>query len=216
MNEYFELDSCERSISPSPGELLYRQVPEHYWDPIAGKPSSAAFGPATIDGGMPSFSRSKKVTAQGSRDWHQHNARSHSHGVWACTVEEVDAADTRSVDDSDCPSPPRKPRSPGHCYVDYRHFGKRGERIVRASLLAAALERGEIPTKECQRCLRLSELGPEEAGVLRARVEKWVSANGCSPSRDSDDPLEQLYAETLVHMQSKWRDYAVESAYHEL
>lgn len=147
MNEYCELASCEHSISPS-RELLYRQIPEHYWDPIAGKPSSAAFGPAGIDSGMPSFSRSARVNAQESRDWHQHNARSHSRGVWACTVEEVDAADTRSVDDSDCPSLPHKPRSPGHCYVDYRHLDKRGERIVRASLLAAALQRGEISTSD--------------------------------------------------------------------
>lgn len=212
MSEYFELSSCERSISPS-GELLYRQVPGHNWDPIARKPSSAAFGPANIDNGMPSFSRSTKVTPQESREWHQHHARSDTKGVWACTVEEVDAAGTRSVDDSNCPPQPQRPRSPGHCYVDYRHYGKSDERIVRAYMLTAALNRGEIPTNDCKECSRLSQLSPEEMAALRDDIEEWVSANGCSPSGDSNDPVEQHYAETLVHMQSMWRDDTAGSAH---
>ena len=211
MSKYVPLISCEISISPSK-ELLYRQIVEHNWDPIAQKPSSAAFGPANIDHGMPSFSRSTKVSPQESRHWHQHNARSYSKGVWACAVEEVDDAGTRSVDDCDCPSQPDQSRSPGHCYVDYRHYGKRDERVVRALLLAAALSRGAIPTGDCQGCSTLSGLSPEKMAALRDNVEGWVSASGCSPNLDSDDPVEQHYADVLVHMQSKWRDDIAGSA----
>ena len=211
MSDYVELSTCEISVAPS-GELLYRQITDHHWDPVAKKPSSTAFGPATSDKGMPSFARSTKVSPQESRDWHQHNARSRSRGVWACTDEDVVRAGTRSVDDSNCPSHPQQPRSPGHCYVDYRHYTKRDVRIVRRVLLAAALDRGETPTSDCKVCSKLAELSPENMSELRDHVMEWMSVNGCKPNGESGDPIEQHYAETLEHMQNKWRDDIERSA----
>lgn len=187
---------------PPSKELLFRQIPKHNWDPIAQRPSSMAFGPATIDQGMPSFSRSTKATAQQSRDWHQHNARSASMGVWACSAQKVTAAETRSVDDTECPVDSRNPRSPGHCYVDYRQHVKREERAVRAFLLADALERGEIPTVECEACSRFAMLGTDEIAALRDEAKQWVSFNGRRPESSSEDPVERHQAQTLVHIRN--------------
>ncbi|GEB66243.1 hypothetical protein SAT01_36910 [Sinomonas atrocyanea] len=125
-------------------ELLYRQITPPLMD--KGKPSSTAFGPATADEGKPSFARESKTTPQDARDWHTANAAKPSLGVWACSVEEVDAANTRAVDDSGVPPQPQQKVAPGHCYVDYRHLDKKDERKVRSALLAKALAREEIAT----------------------------------------------------------------------
>lgn len=126
-------------------EVLFRQATTPLWDAINRQPSSTAFGPASIDAQKPSFSRSSLVTAQASRDWHQKNAKSPSHGVWGCTVGEVIAAASRAIDDSATPGP----KAPGHAYVDYRGYNKSQERLLRSRLLIQALARGEFSTTDC-------------------------------------------------------------------
>jgi len=132
----------EFEIADDVNELLYRQATTPYWDPNSKQPSSNSFGPASVDHGKPSFSRSSKTTAQDSRDWHNSNGRAESHGVWACTVSEVAESQTRAIDDSAVEGA----KGPGHCYVDYRGVDKKDERVIRSFLLAKALARGEIST----------------------------------------------------------------------
>lgn len=134
------------AVVPAGDELLFRQITEHKWDSMVEVPSSTAFAPTSADHGKPSFSRSSLVTAQESRDWHRENARSPSLGVWACSTAEVAQGGTRSVDDSGVPLAPGEVRAPGHAYVDYRHLSKGQQRVLRALLLAYALDRQEVPT----------------------------------------------------------------------
>lgn len=118
-------------------EDLYRQVTKPLWDPGRQQPSSHAFGPSTADAGMASFSRSSKISPQSARDWHQKYGRSFSHGVWRCTVGDVDDTKTlRAVDDSALPGL----KAPGHTYVDYRNLTPREIKDSRSYLLAAAFE----------------------------------------------------------------------------
>ncbi|REK81272.1 hypothetical protein DVG80_18235 [Rhodococcus erythropolis] len=66
--------------------------------------------------------------------------------MWACSIEDVDAAGTRAIDDSKTKLEPDEQRSPGHAYVDYQHLSKAGMRTVKGLLLKAALRHKEIPT----------------------------------------------------------------------
>jgi len=127
-------------------EVMFRQVTKHMFD--GDKLATTAFGPATADAGMPSFSRSSLVSAQESRDWHTQNARTPSLGVWGVTAGEVIASGRYAVDDSGIPLPAGEKRAPGHCFVDYRGLSKREEREVRGQLYFFAVERGELPTTE--------------------------------------------------------------------
>jgi len=144
--ETVELDTGEHLIA-SGDEVLYRQITRHL---VAadGRPGSHAFGPQGADQGKASFSRSSRVSAQASRDWHTANAKSPSLGVWAVSVDEVTKARTVAIDDSGTPLDPGQKRAPGHCFVDYRGRMKEAEKTVRAILLRAALEREEIPTED--------------------------------------------------------------------
>ena len=96
-----DLLDCERLVSDS-AELIYRQIAPHMLID-GGKVASTAFGPNRSDNNMPSYSRSTLVSAQGARDWNTRNAASPSLGVWAVAVGEVSSADSRVVDDNDCP-----------------------------------------------------------------------------------------------------------------
>ncbi len=138
---YEPLEDGEEVLDSS-DELLFRQATTPLWDAMKGVPSSTSFGPMPIDEGKPSFSRSSKTTAQASRDWQNRNGSKPSHGVWACSLEEVHDGDTRAVDDSKLPTS----KAPGHSYVDFRHLTKPQVRVLRTFLLAKALERAEIPT----------------------------------------------------------------------
>lgn len=125
-------------------ELTYRQVTKHL---ISGdRVATTAFGPASADRGMPSFSRGSIVTAQAARDWHTENAQSPSLGVWAVSVTEAIDAGRYIVDDSNAPIAIGEKRAPGHCFVDYRGLSKRVERELRSKLYWAAMARGEIAT----------------------------------------------------------------------
>ncbi|WP_017794048.1 hypothetical protein [Leucobacter salsicius] len=125
-------------------ELMYRQITGLMMD--NGKPVTAAFGPASIDKGKPSYSRSNEVSAQQARDWHTEYASRPSLGVWAVSVEEVVGAGLVAVDDSKTRLPPNGKRAPGHCFADFRGMNKREERVYRAKLYFGAIDRGEIPT----------------------------------------------------------------------
>lgn len=146
--EFVDLDDKEVVIQhdSEPSELLYRQMCEHIWDSQYQRPNVDSFGPQRVDQRKPSFARGSIVSAQDSRDWHNENARSKSIGVWACSIAEVHEAGTRGIDDSACPEDPDQKRSPGHAYVDYRHVDRGGMRVIKASLLMAAIRRGEVPT----------------------------------------------------------------------
>lgn len=203
MNNFETIEGCETELT-SPEELLWRQVSAHNWDPAAKMPSEMAFGAASIDEGRPSFARSSKVSAQESRDWHQHHAKSRSLGVWACSVGEVRGAGSRALDDTGCPEMPGHPRSPGHCYSDYRHLLKKEEKtarkIIRGILLAAALKRGEIPTEDCSYCLRIARSSFDDQTAMREKVDKWIDRKGMEPDEASGDPSEVHYARLDWHL----------------
>lgn len=136
------LVSGEVQLSPS-SELIYRQITPHLWSTDDATPALYSFGPQSSDRGKPSFSRSKKVTAKESFEWHNLNAHSKSNGVWACTVDEACQAKLRVVDDSEV----GVAAAPGHCYVDYRGLSKSEERERRAILARFAISRGkQYPT----------------------------------------------------------------------
>ena len=128
---------------PSSDELIFRQITPQLWSGGDAAPALYSFGPQPSDKGKPSFSRSSKVSAQQSFEWHNKNAHSESHGVWACTVDEVCQAKLRVVDDSAV----NAGAAPGHCYVDYRSLSKAEERERRAILARFAISRGiQYPT----------------------------------------------------------------------
>ncbi|MEC5185931.1 hypothetical protein RCH12_003409 [Cryobacterium sp. MP_3.1] len=127
-------------------ELLYRQMTQHMLD--GDKLKTDAFGPATADRDMPSYARSTKGTPQESRDWHTHNAKSPSLGVWGVTVGEAIASGRHVVDDSLCAVSEGQARAPGHCFVDFRGLSKPHKRELRARLYFYATDRGELPTTQ--------------------------------------------------------------------
>ena len=147
--EFKELGEGEYVIpdEQTPSEYLWRQICDHSWDTQYGRPGMDSFGPQKSDQRRPSFSRSTKVTAEESREWHNANAKSKSRGVWACTIEEVAEAGTRAIDDSQAPLEADELRAPGHAFVDYRHLGKGGMKAVKGMLLKAALGRGPMDDK---------------------------------------------------------------------
>lgn len=127
-------------------EFIYRQATKHMFD--GGKLATTAFGPTTVDKGMPSHSRSRVVTAQEARDWHTKNAKSPSLGVWAVTVGEVVESERYVVDDSKAHLTDGEKQAPGHCFVDYRRLTKQQERELRTKLYFRAIDRGEVSTAE--------------------------------------------------------------------
>ncbi|MDD0856771.1 hypothetical protein NHF46_01030 [Arthrobacter alpinus] len=144
MTDFVDLMSCEAELLEEETEDLFRQVTAHHWDDQVGRPLAAAFGPSDSDQGKASYTRSTKVSAEDSRNWHNDNARSASKGVFKVTVDEVVKASLRAVDDSGCPIPEGEKRAPGHCFVDFQHVKKKEERRLRAILYAKALAWGEI------------------------------------------------------------------------
>lgn len=146
MRKFRDLEPGEAVIPPGPA-LLFRQITAHQWDDVNLRPSSASFGPSTVDVFRPSFAlEGPAVDAQSARDWHQDNAKSPSLGVWAVSALEVSGTGLRSVDDTAVPAAPGEHRAPGHAYVDYRDLAKKEERDVRKELLLRAIDRGELPT----------------------------------------------------------------------
>lgn len=132
-----EIEISPQTIS-NPDELLYRQVTPSLWVKENGRPVSHAFGPQSADRGKPSYSRGSRVSAREAYDWHNENARSASHGVWACSVAEVYVAGLCAVDDSAT----NTNAAPGHCYVDFRGLSKSEERNMRSILYRFAIARG--------------------------------------------------------------------------
>ncbi|GAA4053691.1 hypothetical protein [Agromyces indicus] len=126
-------------------ELIFRQITDRMID--GDKINTEAFGPQTIDNGMPSFSRSSIVSAQEARDWHTLNARRPSVAVYAVTVGEVIDGGRHTVDDAGAPAEPGSVRAPGHCFVDYRGLNRQRRKELRAHLYMCAMRRREIPTR---------------------------------------------------------------------
>lgn len=143
-DDYFALIEGEVEIEPADDsaedEFLFRQIPTHLWDARKGQIGVGAFGPLEADRGAPSFSRSSKVTAAQSFEWHNSNVKSTSLSVWACTVTDVVKAGTRSIDDENAPLEAGKKRAPGHAYIDYRHLSKAEKKAIRAHLLMCAID----------------------------------------------------------------------------
>lgn len=146
--KYLDLRPGERVVTPDHA-LLLRQITEHQWDDVNETPSSASFGPASIDMFCPSFAlEGLGVDAQSARDWHQDNAKTPSVGVWAVSTQQVSDAGLRSVDDTKAPLAPGEKRAPGHTFVDYRGMAKKNERNARKELLLQAIDRGELATND--------------------------------------------------------------------
>ena len=132
-------------IMTDSGEMMYRQLTIYTYDEVNEQPSMNAFGPSDSDVGKPSFVRSTQTTPQAAQAWHNQNAQTPSVGVWQVSVGDVEDVGLRAVDDQAVPPPPgAKPRSPGHCFADYRHLGKSEERKLRGLVLARALGHGKV------------------------------------------------------------------------
>lgn len=131
----------------APDELMFRQITTPLLD-SAGKVSTSAFGPRSVDQQMPSYARNSLVDAQDARDWHSSTASKPSLGVWAVSVREVIATGSQGVDDSATPLSPGATRSPGHCFVNFRGLAKQQERELRTALFFEAMRRGEIETED--------------------------------------------------------------------
>ena len=134
-----------------------------------------------------------------SRDWHQCNANSPSEAVFACSTEEVAAANARAIDDSRCPLETGLSRSPGHCFVDYRGYSTTEKRLLRAILLAKAIARKEIDSVDIR--MPVEELSDEDLDALIQAIEKWSEINGREPSMNSDHVVEKRYAEVMKQAQ---------------
>lgn len=140
MPEWKELEDHEEEIEAPSQELLWRQVTPHIWKGEKGVPADHAFGPSTADEGKPSYSRQKLVSAEEAFNWHNKNANTPSQSVWACSINDISAADLRAIDDNS--RVPSRTRAPGHAYVDFRGLNKSQERKKRVHLLLAALDHG--------------------------------------------------------------------------
>lgn len=140
------LEAGEAQITDR-AEVLWRQITKSLYDEDNRRPGLLACGPQAADVRKPSFARKSVSTAQDSRDWHQDHAASSSLGTWSLSVEDVEDAGLRAVDDSQrAPEPGEPARAPGHAYVDYRPLSKQQMKDARAKLLLAMLSRGEEPT----------------------------------------------------------------------
>lgn len=137
------------SLMSEAEELIYRQITRFLRAEDGTVATHAFTGSASKSNGpKPSYTRSSIVTAQDSRDWHTRNAKSPSCGVWALAVGEVVLANGTVIDDSKSPLAPGKIRAPGHCFIDLRDVDKLELKSLRAKLWHAAMDRGEIPTRE--------------------------------------------------------------------
>lgn len=129
------------SLLSDPAELLWRQVsPSFFID--GDKISSQAFRPGGRDHGKMSTSRASVQSAAGAYDFHTNVRRLNSAGTWAITVEEVNDAGSRAVDDSKATTAPAPPCPPGHTFVDFRPYGTNTARRIGGLLLDAAVHRG--------------------------------------------------------------------------
>lgn len=155
MPELVEPLECEGLLSEAHSdEMLFRQIPDHNWDDRVQRPLSHAFGPADVDKRMASHSRSSVVSAAASQEWHNEHAAKRSVSVWGYSVTEVlevqgkasDGSEVVSqvIDDSGCTEKEGGLTSPGHCYVDYRHLMKPGEKVLRGLLFIRAMSRGAL------------------------------------------------------------------------
>jgi hypothetical protein len=139
------------SLVADPTELIYRQITKNLLDPSGAIATHAYTGESSSDG-RPSYTRSSKVTAQESRDWHTRNSRKNgrapSLAVRALTVAEVVTAKRWVADDSGAPVEPDGVRPPGHCYVNAVGLDRVTLKSLRAALWKAANERGEVETHE--------------------------------------------------------------------
>ncbi|WP_156466322.1 hypothetical protein [Janibacter sp. Soil728] len=120
-----------------PSELLWRNCAESWVDD--GVPSKQLFLPTKKDNKQLSTARSSVVNAD------QHFTEfcatgSQSTGIWAVSVDELQSAQLRAVDDSKAGFSPLT----GHCFVDFRQCSSGGviQRAARA-LKDHALARGQ-------------------------------------------------------------------------
>lgn len=125
-------------------ERIYRQITALMVD--GDQIATTAFGPATADRDMPSFTRASVRSAQQAREWHNRNANRESIAVYAVTVGEVIDGGRYVVDDSAKPLAEDEKRAPGHCFVDYRGLSRPDKKELRAHLWLKAVARGEIAT----------------------------------------------------------------------
>ncbi len=121
-------------------ELLWRQVnPVWVQDGVL---TSQIFRRSSTEPNGFSVGRESLVTAERSYEFFTEELNLASCGVWAISVEEVDAVDMLVIDDSQLPLRPGERRAPGHAYVDGRHLPGKAQ-LTRAKYLRdAATARG--------------------------------------------------------------------------
>ena len=104
------LDVGEELVTVS-DEIILRQIISP-WQDERGTIVSLAFGHSPADKLKPLYSRSSKVSAQESRNWHCELGRSMSVAVYGLSVEEASVSPTRVIDDCNVKSTDAK--APGH------------------------------------------------------------------------------------------------------
>jgi hypothetical protein len=120
-----------------PSELLWRQVNPIWYN--NGVVSDLAFRPSSSDGGLLSTSRESRQSATAAFEHHTLILRLKSVGTWGVSVNEVDQAGARAIDDSRCGE---QPMPPGHASIDMRPHERKDARAIRTTLAARATARG--------------------------------------------------------------------------
>jgi hypothetical protein len=132
--EDVELEPCELVLEDK-AERLWRQVhPEFVQGHVV---LAGAFAGTPRDRSKVSTVRSSVRTAKQAFD-HYTTLSLTSAGSWAITVDEVNVAGCRAIDDAECEGV----ETPGHSYIDMRGLSKPARRVARATLAQRATQRG--------------------------------------------------------------------------
>lgn len=135
-----DLEPGEVVLPADSVELLWRQVHPEYAP--NGVLTSRAFRPGQHDEKRLSTVRSSVLSADEASKHHL-GLGLKTAGTWAVTPAEVDQAESRAVDDSGSPALPASSPA-GHTYIDFRPYSKRQVKDASASLLLAAIARGQV------------------------------------------------------------------------
>lgn len=120
-------------------EAVHRQIHPRFVD--QGIISDQAFVAREDEQRKLSSTRGGLVSPGSAKQHYVNVLKLTSAGVAELMVKEIEEESSRCVDDSADPS---GELPPGHCYIDFRGFGKRGRRDLREALAEIATDRGLI------------------------------------------------------------------------
>lgn len=129
--------SGEQELYPPTPELLLRQVHPNFLD--GNEITEMAFYPGSKSQEC-SCSRETLQSAEGAYDHHTGKLNGKSVGTCAVSVQEVEDAGSRAIDDSAVQT--YIPPTPGHTYIDFRGLAKQERSFIRDELADAANTRG--------------------------------------------------------------------------